>query len=216
MKANNLLTWILFAIVIVLSLLLFKQCTKVILPDVKTVKEQIKVVEKDISESRKLRDSFNVVLSKLEKIKSIAVNDLTDLKNKSNEIRKHIDTIYSEPKVNEYITLSDLKDKKCDDIISNFEREVIEKNKLIDANELAYQKQLTNLRTAFEQQKKLQPLVLKPKNKIYIGVSSNVYPAFGYGVDLGLQNKKGTIFEIRVLQMQGKNYGQVSIKKTLW
>lgn len=113
------------------------------------------------------------------------------------------------------------KDISCENTINAQKGVITEQKVLINKGNSIATSLRAKLDTAFEQQRKLSKAVssLRPKNSIYIGVTAlgneNKFVQ-GYGINLGLRNKKGNMYEAGALQIGSTISYTISFKKTLF
>lgn len=184
----------------------------------------VEVVKKDEAAMKQVADSFNLILHS----KNIAIlveqgkyeNLLAEYLNQQNDIGN----VLTEPvpdtcraivanltgKFNKLKSTSAEKDAACNQTIADLELVRQTQNDFIKEKDASYKKLRANFDTAVSIAK-----ALKPRNQVYVGVSANVYPVLGYGIDLGIKLKSGLMIETRALQMNGKTYGQLSFKKVI-
>lgn len=182
------------------------------------------IIEKDIRE----RDSVIALQKKAEK-ESIRWKDLKE------EADDKIDMLKS--KVEDKISEAPCPDEYKNDLTKDFSKyqnaisesqKACQKSLLAKDKEISLAKSSSELKSAtIEQLKKEMAGCLKDtkkavdfaknrsRNELYAGISLNVYPIPGYGVDLGIKMKNGWMFEARALQMDGRTFGQVSAKHTI-
>ena len=113
------------------------------------------------------------------------------------------------------------KSISCENTINAQKGVITEQKVLINKGNSIATSLRARLDTAFEQQRKLSKAVssLKPKNSIYIGVTALGNESKfvqGYGVNLGLRNKKGNMYEAGALQIGSTISYTISFKKTLF
>jgi len=122
---------------------------------------------------------------------------------------------------NKLVSLSQKKDNSCNNIISAKENIIVQQNRLIQNGKEDYRKLRINLDTCWAQQKKLEDYNKKilPRSYIYIGATVIGRPAKvyeGIGINLGYENRRGTKYEIGVLQIGAIYHYTVGYKKTLF
>lgn len=204
-------------------------------PVVKPVAEQRETVKQDSLLSQKYKDSVNEVIGQLEdaaakwyaryqsaiKSTDLAVNTVNTILNETvpdtckaiqARLKAEFDKVVSNGKA---------KDNACNQTIVIKDGIIAAKNKLIANGKEDYRKLRANLDTAFAQQTKLEKYTksIRPRSEIFIGASAignEIKPISGYGISLGLRNKKGTQFEIGALQFNNSIMYQIGIKKTLF
>lgn len=120
--------------------------------------------------------------------------------------------LLSSSRLKDSASISQLRDK--DSII-------VQKDAMIAIGKEDYRKLRANLDTCFKQQITLEKYVNKinPKRQIFAGgvmLGNQVQYLNGYGVSLGLRNKKGTIYEVGVIQIGSTTNYSVSVKKPLF
>lgn len=113
------------------------------------------------------------------------------------------------------------KDIACEKTIASKNGVISQQAVLIKSKNSEVGKLRAFLDTAFAQQTKLSKSLkqLNPKNSIYIGATAlgneNKF-INGYGVNLGLRNKKGTMWEVGALQIGSTINYTIGVKKTLF
>lgn len=98
--------------------------------------------------------------------------------------------------------------------ISSLQDAIGQKDQQIINCDSTQKKLLARLDSCYGNQDKLDKYADKvtPGLQVYAGISSTVYPVFGFGVDIGIKLKNGWIIEARALQMQNTTYYQASLK----
>ena len=122
---------------------------------------------------------------------------------------------------NDLIKASNKADSACKKTINGLNKSVLAANKLAQEKDKAYNKMKSIADTASVALQKLEKYAkkIKPRSEIFAGITAigdEIKPLTGYGVTLGLRNKKGTQFEIGALQFNNKILYQVGWKKTLF
>ncbi len=218
--SNKFNIFLIVAIIILCYILFLTKCHKNTTDSqgVKTVTEQKIVVVKDTLELKRITDSLIFINNKQQLVSSSQIKELKQLQSKAKEIEYKLvtDTIYTSA-LTDYIDNSNQRDTTCNLIINNLKGQLSNRNALIKQNAISYKKQLANLDTCFAQQNKLEKIVneTKLRNQVYVGVSANVYPVLGYGIDLGIKLKNGLIIEGRAMQLNSSTYGQIALKKVI-
>lgn len=227
------ITWAAMAIVIIFLLTCNRKSPGEVI--VKTITEQKEVVRHDIIISQHFKDSVQRIIDSRDKeinywmnSYSVADNELRALQNGiSQNIGQQLpDTCkqYQNWIIGEYNKLmaaAGRKDSAHRKIVSGKDAVIIQKDALIANGRDDYRKLRANLDTCFKQQGTLEKAVkgLKPRREVYIGatvIGSHEKPVAGYGLNLGLRNKKGTMFEAGALQIGTQINYTISVKKTLF
>lgn len=113
------------------------------------------------------------------------------------------------------------KDNTARNLITSLRQQNLTKDRFISAKDTAIKKYISLLDTCTKGYAVMENYIKKskPKSEIYAGVSMLGNPnkiLNGYGISLGLRNKKGTQFEISAININNTiNYG-LSIKKRLF
>lgn len=199
------------------------------------VKEQKEKVVIDSIASKKYNDSVALIIKQKGKEAEMWYNEWVASEGRYNDLEKGtVELITQEvpdtckamqEKYNkQFIKLSKenkQKDISCENTINAQKGVITEQKVLINKGNSIATSLRARLDTAFEQQRKLSKAVssLKPKNSIYIGVTALGNESKfvqGYGINLGLRNKKGNMYEAGALQIGSTISYTISFKKTLF
>lgn len=232
------LGWKLFAaglIVVIIILATCKEDNGPTPPVIKTVKEQIKIVERDEAAIKRVRDSSALVIKKLDLDLKISDGRLLAFIRDYGKAETEIDTeltrevpdtcrelqIRLTDKFNSLKASSANKDAEFNKKISTLTKVRSTLENQLREDSVFQAKQRASIDTCLSNQTKLEAYVkqIKPRRSIYVGLTGlgsalKVYE--GVGVNLGLENKKGTKYEIGVLQIGGTYHYTVGVKKTLF
>ncbi len=223
--------WLFFAAIAVILYLAF--CNKPAIPEpiVKTVKEQQTIIHTDtvehklnvdsigrlISDANKKadywRNAFNVSASEVNGLENslteyIAKTPIPDTcRNIISQIQLQFDRIMSSNKK----AFND-----CDSTIHSKDIIIFQKDAIIKEDSNAYRRMISNADTCLSNQTKLQAYIkkIRPRTTIYIGASAYGYSQFGAGINLGVMNRRGTMYQAGVMQLGLKklNYSFTMIK----
>ncbi len=225
-------------IAVILVMLYLLTCNKKPSPELNPVipvKEQKEKVVADSVASKKFTDSIALIIKQKDKEAEMWHNEWKASEGRYNDLEKGtVDLITQEvpdtckamqEKYNQqFVKLSKeskQKDISCENTINAQKNLINQQIVVIRKGEKDAIGLRASLDTAFEQQRKLTKTVssLKPKNSIYIGVTAlgneNKFVQ-GYGVNLGLRNKKGNMYEAGALQIGSTISYTISFKKTLF
>lgn len=224
----------LFIAALILIIIYFAACHKVApieKPVYVPVTTQVEVVKKDEAAMKVVSDSFNLILKKEKNETAKAKLERDDVIADYLNLQNNISSTLSNPvpdtckkivgqltgQFNNLKILSDKKDKSCNDQVSSLERMITTQSNFLGQKNKDYARLRLSLDTCWINQKKLEKYAdkVKPRNQVYVGISANVLPTFGYGVDLGLKLKSGIMFEGRAMMLNNQTYGQISIKKII-
>ena len=230
--AKNLL--IIGLLLVILYLVTCKR--KVVQPDpVKTVTEQKLVVMTDSIASKKYNDSVALKIKQSSKDAEMWYNEWRASETRYNDLEKGIAEFTKQPvpdsckelqkeysaQLLKMAKANSKKDISCENTIRLKSTTIEQQAVLIKSKNSEVGKLRAFLDTAFAQQTKLTRALkqLKPKNSIYIGATAlgneNKW-VNGYGVNLGLRNKKGTMWEVGALQIGSTINYTIGFKKTLF
>jgi uncharacterized protein (DUF3084 family) len=186
-------------------------------PKIETPKEQIKDVIKDETETKVNVDSLQAIQGKLinqnnriatnlmnEQDKALLLqqeNDVLRAKLAAGELTDNINENAEKMKAN-----SKQKDSLCSISIGNLNRQITLKSQVIKEKDNLYQKTRLNFDTAMVSISTLQKHIqaTKPRNQLYAGVmftGNNAELVSGFGVQVGIKFKNGTIISGMALQM---------------
>lgn len=229
---------ILLSLIAIVVILLYKwSCNKPIPlpPDIKTVTDQKAVVVKDSVAMRHVVDSMVKINIKLDKALDIADNNIKYLAANVTALEKWIDELLVSPvpdtckhivaaltdKFGKLKTASANKDAEANKRYANLWQ--IRKNLdgIIKEKDKGWAKIRGSLDTCWAQQKKLEDYVKKvsPKRGIYAGITAigNTTTIYGgIGVNFGLMNRKGTMWEVGAIQMQGVTQYTIGVRTRLF
>jgi len=109
----------------------------------------------------------------------------------------------------------------CEQTVKAKDNIIAQKDAIMSKKNQDYAKLRSALDTAWAAQTTLtkQLKALKPKRDVYIGaqvIGSETKYLAAYGVNLGLRNKKGTMYEVGAFQMGSQVYYQAAVKKTIF
>jgi len=109
------------------------------------------------------------------------------------------------------------KDKAAKTLISSLNEQNRNKDNFLSAKDKSYKDLHNVLDTCVKGYKQLEQALKKaqPHNKLAIGIVSNVYPVFGYGIGADFIHKKGIVISASAMMMNNQTYGQVGIKKVI-
>lgn len=222
---------LLFIAVVVLAILLFKQCNKpVVKPTIITGKQVHDTITVIDEQAQRLRDSFTVVLNRKYRDDDANYQAYLKLLNE-NAVLINQNEMLSAPvpdtcqklqqgwiaKFNQVKVASDKKDIAANRTITGLQSTVSTQKKFISQKDIDYAKMksiadtCSVALTAMEKYAKK----IKPKHEISIGISGmtnyvNLKPAIGLG--LGYRTRKGLQFDANVYSNQTITVG---IKKTI-
>lgn len=226
-------TWAAMVIVIIFLLTCNRKSPGEVI--VKTITAQKEVVRHDSIISQRFKDSVQRIIDSRDKEinywmnnYSVADNELRALQNGiSQNIGKQLpDTCkkYQEWIIGEYnkLTIANAKkDSAHRKIVAGKDALISQKDALIANGRDDYRKLRANLDTCFKQQGTLEKAVkgLKPRREVYIGataIGSPEKPVAGYGLNLGIRNRKGTMIEAGAVQLGPTINYTLSVKKPLF
>jgi len=237
MKNLNIGKWIILLLLVVAVILLWKwACNKPVpqMPEIKTVSDQKEIVKADEAAMKKQADSFNVILKKMDATNDKQYREYIALLNENNELLAD-NRVLSKPipdtcrelnqawidRFGKLKIVSDQKDVAANNTINGLSNTISTQKNFIAAKDTAYKKLRANLDTCFENAKKLEQYAkkVKPKLGIYAGITAIGNPNKiygGIGVNIGLMNRNGTLYEIGAIQMQSTTQYTVGIKTRLF
>lgn len=225
-----------FIVALIIALLYLLTCNKKteVAPIVKPISEQREVVRIDSMASQKFRDSVQRIIFNWEhEAKKWQSNWETEV-NENADLYKKIDEIITEPvpdtckpyqqkllnEYNQLVRANQAKDNAASQTINSKNKIINEKDVLIAQSKKDYSKLRINLDTCFAQQKTLEAYAkkIKPRNQVYVGITAigntNKYYE-GVGLNLGLKNKRGYMFEVGALQMGTVTQFTLGLKKVI-
>lgn len=108
-------------------------------------------------------------------------------------------------------------DSLCNKNISALNRQITLKSSIINQKDKLYSKLKSSLDTCLKNQSALEKYAkdIKPRNKLALGVVSNIAPVFGIGVGADFIHKKGYVFSGSVMTMQKDYFIQIGFKKII-
>ena len=220
---------------IVILYLLTCNKPKPALPIVKTVTEQKEVVRVDSIASKHFVDSVNELVDGYKNDADKAVAESNQLASINLSLQKDMDALVSAPipdtckpfrdavaRLNAKLTkVQQDEANACKSALNSKDKIIGQKDVLIANGKQDYAKLRQSLDTCFKQQATLTNALkqYKPKASIYIGASMIGNPTDylkGYGLNLGLTNKRGTMYEVGAIQMGSTINYTVSFKKILF
>lgn len=196
-------------------------------PTVKTVHDQKVILQKDEKEIKRVKDSFDLVLTNHYKDDDKDYNDYLDLLNENDRLQHDI------------LLLSKVQPDTCKPFVDQYNKYVAQTNKTLSAanmsinglkNTISIQKKFLTVKdsnystirkyldTCFAQQQKLQDYIDKYKVKREINISAVALGSYiapyklSAGIVLGYRNRKG--FEINI-GAYTNNTISIGIKKPL-
>jgi hypothetical protein len=182
------------------------------------VKEDTRITDSVIKENKKLKDavafwkeSHRELQNDYDALGNVIDHQLNDPANKS-DYTNNLAEDFNKLKV-----INAKKDSACNNTIGSLQLQVDLSEYLVKQKENTNKKLLAAIDTCLGNQKKLQAYLqnVKPRNQLYAGISFTVYPALGYGVDVGLKLKSGWMLEARAMSLNGTSYGQLAFKHTI-
>lgn len=232
----NIYKWLTIAAILVIVYLAFCNKSSIPEPVVKTVKEQQIILQHDTVEHKFNTDSINKIISDLtgkanywHNAFNVSANEAVSLQNSLSDYISHTvipdtckDIVANIQSQFERVIAANRKaNEDCNNTI-NFKDLIIgQKDAVIKEDSTAYRKMIDNVDTALAQQKKLTDYIkkIRPRTTIYVGAiatgSKEKYFS-GFGINLGLMNKKGTMYEAGAIQMGLQTHYSLSIKKPLF
>lgn len=228
------ITWAAMAIVIIYLLTCNRKSVSPVV-NIKPIQEQVAAVVHDSIISQHFKDSVQKIIESRDKeinywmnSYSVADNELRALQNGiSQNIGQQLpDTCkqYQNWIIGEYNKLmaaANRKDSAHRKIVAGKDAVIIQKDALIANGRDDYRKLRANLDTCFKQQGTLEKAIkgLKPRREVYIGATAigrPDKPVAGYGLNLGLRNRKGTVIEVGALQIGPTINYTLSVKKPIF
>jgi len=227
------ISWAVMAIVIIFLLTCNRKSAPQVL--VKTITEQKEVVRHDSIISQHFKDSVQRIIDSRNKeinywmnSYSVADNELRALQNGISQnigqqlpdtCRKYQVWIIGE--YNKLMASAARKDSAHRKIMAGKDAVITQKDALIANGRDDYRKLRANLDTCFKQQETLEKAVkgLKPRREVYVGATvlgSPDKPVAGYGLNLGVRNRKGTMFEAGAIQIGPTINYTISVKKPIF
>ena len=226
---------VIIALIIVIICLL--TCNKKVQPvePIKTVAEQKAEIKIDSVASKQYNDSVTALIEGVTKEADVWLKEWKASETRYNDLEKGISEFTQQPvpdtckELQQQYTTQLLKlskenkqkDISCEKTIASKNGVISQQAVLIKSKNNEVGKLRAFLDTAFAQQTKQAKIIkqLKPKNSIYIGATAlgneNKF-INGYGVNLGLRNKKGTMWEVGALQIGSTINYTIGFKKTLF
>lgn len=200
-------------------------------PKIESPKEQIKDVVKDEITTKVNVDSLQAIQGKLinqnnkiavnlmnEQDKALLLqqeNDALRAKLAAGELTDNINDNAEKMKAN-----SRKKDSLCSLSIGNLNRQITLKSQVINEKDKLYQKTRLNFDTAIVNIATLQKHIqaTKPRNQLYAGVmftGNDAELVSGFGVQVGIKFKNGTIISGMALQMGAVTQYGIGISKVI-
>ena len=226
-----------YLVIIVLAFLLFKSCGKVepkpVVITGKEVRDTVRLIER---ERQFIADSFNAIIYKqdaeIRNYKSKYDDLVADYLNIQNETQNVITkTPFPDTckpivdlltgKFNQLSIASQKKDKAASNTINSLTAQNKTKDKFLAAKDSSYKKLKSIADTCSSALSQMEAYAkkIKPKTTIYISAialgNQNKY-LNGYGMGIGLTNKKGTSFEVGAINIGTTINYSLSIKKPLF
>jgi len=234
MKKINWHKVILYATIIILAIFLFKTCRKPIAaPVVIKEKEMIRDIAAVDAAKKQLSDSFTVVFRQQEQViaykesmyddlMATYLNEVNDLQNTfllpvPDTCKKIVGQLNYQ--FNQLKQTSDRKDNSARQVINSLKDQNKTKDNFLLAKDRDYQKLHSVLDTCVKTVKALEDYSkkLQPKTSLFVSVTGlGNQNNFGYGVGLGIMNKRGTAYEVGAFQYAGAINYSLSIKKTIF
>lgn len=239
MKKNKSFTrkdvFYILAIIVVVCLFTCKRKKQVAADPVIPVAVQKEAVRVDSIASKKYNDSVLLKVKQSAKDAEMWYNEWRASETRYNDLEKGIAEFTQKPvpdsckelqkeysaQLLKMAKANSQKDISCENTIRLKSTTIEQQAVLIKSKNNEVGKLRAFLDTAFAQQTKLTRALkqLKPKNSIYIGATAlgneNKW-VNGYGVNLGLRNKKGTMWEVGALQIGSTINYTIGFKKTLF
>lgn len=227
------ITWVAMAIVIIFLLTCNRQAPGKVV--IKTITEQKETVLHDSIVSQYFKDSVQRIIDSRDKeinywmnSYSVADNELRAIQagigqNIAQQLpdtcKKYQDWIIGE--YNKLMAAAGRKDSANRKIVAGKDAVISQKDALIANGRDDYRKLRANLDTCFKQQGALEKAVkgLKPRREVYLGASAigrPDKPVAGYGLNLGMRNRKGTMFEAGAVQLGPTINYTLSVKKPIF
>ena len=221
--------------IVILYLITCNKPKPVPFPVVKTVTEQKEVVRVDSIASQHFKDSVNELIDGYKNEADKAVAESNQLAEVNLSLQKNMDALITSPipdtckpfrdavaRLNAKLTkIQQDEAQACKQALNSKDKIISQKDVLIANGKQDYSKLRANLDTCLKQQNTLTSALkqYKPKASIYIGASMIGNPQDylkGYGLNLGLTSKRGTMYEVGALQMGSTINYTVSFKKILF
>lgn len=109
------------------------------------------------------------------------------------------------------------KDSLCNAISKDLKGKIQAKDKQLTESVKLGKKLNSLLDTCLKSQASLEKYAKdsQPRNKVALGIVTNLYPVFGYGLTADFLHKNGYIFGAYVMQMDKQTYGGISLRKVI-
>jgi len=239
MKKNKSFTrkdvFYILAIIIVVCLFTCKRKKQVAADPVIPVAVQKEAVRVDSIASKKYNDSVTALIEEVAKEADVWLKEWKASETRYNDLEKGIAEFTQQPvpdsckelqkeysaQLLKMAKANSQKDISCENTIRLKSTTIEQQAVLIRSKNSEIGKLRASVDTAFAQQTKQAKIIKRqaPKTSIYVGAEvlghENKF-VNGYGVNLGLRNKKGTMWEVGALQIGSTINYTIGFKKTLF
>lgn len=204
-------------------------------PEIKTISSQQTIIKHDSIASQHFKDSVQQIVNQANAETIRWKNEWDQLATKYNGLENGMNDLLTQDvpdtcksiqqrlllQFNKLVATNRQKDQACAGTIASQQTTIDQKDQLITQGKTDYKKLRENLDTAFDQQKKLEAYVkqIRPRSTIYAGVlitGDKTKYLSGIGANLGLQNKKGTMYEAGIIRSATTTSYTIAVKKPLF
>lgn len=198
-------------------------------PHLKPDTEIKKEIVYDSAESKRKVDSVSKIIKKIDNILTVTTNNYLNAQDKILFLQQENDSLLSlqaasdlansiTDKAQEIRQQIKTNDSLCNLNIASLES-ILRQQRVIQSEcDSLYNKLRSSTDTALKNQKiltaisKLDSINNKPRNKLYLGPATNVWPVAGVGAGFSFVHKKGWVLDADILRMNREWYVPVSFK----
>lgn len=224
-------TWIFFIGLfagVALFLIFSRGCNDVqdVQPKIIPVEKIVTNIVRDEAYTKHIVDSLMAINSKVEKNYQSAQQTIDNLKSENNQLAverdEAISHVENQQVKNDLISSAlkmdannKAKDSACSQAINALKTQVRLRSLVVVEKDKLLNKQRLNIDTLVSNQNALEKYIskIKPRNQLLIGITTNVYPVFGYGIASQLRLKSGvTIGGAAMVMNKQMNYQATILK----